>query len=156
MLSIIIENWVCLWKKYQISLFLVSRCEATDSLFQLFFVNSSGECRLIRKWVWTRFREVSFWYESLLPSLIQTTVSNHSSSQIQVFSNVNIWPIFTHWQTDRQTDRLSFSVMTFRGHSFFFMERKKDSKSLGIASYLSEVIPTASPYNPIKPHDFSQ
>ena len=132
MLSIIIENWVCLWKKYQISLFLVSRCEATDSLFRLFFVNSSGECRLIRKWVWTRFREVSFWYECLLPSLIQTTVSNHSSSQIQVFSNVNIWPIFTHPQTDRQTDRqtdLPFSLMTFRGHSFFSWREKKILKA---------------------------
>ena len=126
MLSIIIENWVCLWKKYQISLFLVSRCEATDSLFQLFFVNSSGECRLIRKWVWTRFREVSFWYECLLPSLIQTTVSNHSSSQIQVFSNVNIWPIFTHWQTDRQTDRQTvFFCHDFSWTFFFFHGEKK-------------------------------
>ena len=132
MLSIIIENWVCLWKKYQISLFLVSRCEATDSLFQLFFVNSSGECRLIRKWVWTRFREVSFWYESLLPSLIQTTVSNHSSSQIQVFSNVNIWPIFTHWQTDRQTDRQTdclFLSWLFVDILFFSWREKKILKA---------------------------
>ena len=132
MLSIIIENWVCLWKKYQISLFLVSRCEATDSLFQLFFVNSSGECRLIRKWVWTRFREVSFWYECLLPSLIQTTVSNHSSSQIQVFSNVNIWPIFTHWQTDRQTDRQTdclFLSWLFVDILFFSWREKKILKA---------------------------
>ena len=42
------------------------------------------------------------------------------------FKNVNNSSFFTH----RQTDRLPFSLMTFRGYSFFFDgEKKKDSKS---------------------------
>ena len=42
------KNWDWLWKKYHISLFLVSDRELTDSLFLLFLVNSFGTRRLIR------------------------------------------------------------------------------------------------------------
>ena len=69
----------------------------------------------------------------IFPSFIDCSkvkVSNGSSSQIQIFSDVKNSVFFTC----SQRVRLSFSLTTFYGHSFF-MERKKDSKSVSIASF---------------------
>ena len=107
--SVTFGNWDWLWKKNHISLFLVSDCESTDSLFWL-FLSTSGKTS----------QGVSFWYESFLPPLIH--LINGSSSQI--FSNVNKYNFF-----HSQTDRLPFFLITFRGHSFFSRREKKVLKT---------------------------
>ena len=117
-----------------------------DWLFILFlFFNTFDARRLIRKRVWTRVRKVSF-FLWIFPSYIDLSkikISNGSLSQIQVFSNVNNSPFFTHRQTGRQTDRqterqtyrqTTFFLVTFRGISFFLVWRKKDSTSVSTAS----------------------
>ena len=65
----------------------------------------------------------------------EINISKGSSSQIQIIWNVSKSTFLTHRQTDRQTDRLPFSLMAFRGHSFsffiyffFFSWRKKRSQ----------------------------
>ena len=118
--SVTFKNCDWLWKKYHISLFWVSDRGATDPLFRLFFATSFGARRLIRKRVWTRVREVPFWHEL---SFLYWFIWNKDFQMFhQVkFRNVNNSTLFTH----RKTDRLPFSLMTLRGHSFFFMNKKK-------------------------------
>ena len=107
-----------------------------DWLFILFlFFNTFDARRLIRKRVWTRVRKVSF-FLWIFPSYIDLSkikISNGSLSQIQVFSNVNNSPFFTHRQTGRQTDRqkdrhtgrLPFFSWLFVAFLFFWFEEKK-------------------------------
>ena len=143
--SVTFKNWDWLWKKYHNSLFLINDREETDSLFWLFlltvlvrpgwlenkreqasgqclfFVNSFGARRLIRKQAWTRVRTVPLWHESFLPLLIR----RNKDFNWFIKSNSNSFKRRKLNFFHSQTDRLPFSITTFCGHSFFFHGEKR-------------------------------
>ena len=72
--------------------------------------------------------KISFWYEYFLPLLIhlkQIFIKKKKKIH-QVKSKYFYTQTIQNFSlTDRQTDRLPFSVMTFRGYSFLSWREKK-------------------------------
>ena len=111
---------------------LVNGRETTDSLCRLFFVNSISTRRLIRKRVWTRVREVSFWYKYLLPYWF---IWNKDFKWF-IKSNSNTFKrkqfILCHLQTDRQA---AFFSHDFSWIFFFFSWTEKNILKAWLCSF---------------------
>ena len=126
LLSVTFKKWDWLWKNITLAYFKLVAVRQLTLYFGFFFFSQQFWHAQAKK-TSVNMSQGSPFLVWIFPSFINSSeikISNGSSSQIQIYSKVNNSTFLTH----RQIDRLPFSLMTFRGHSFFLGERKKDSK----------------------------
>ena len=120
-------------KKYHIRLFFNRAAVRRLTLYFDFFYQQFWRPQADKK-TSVNMSQGSAFLVWIFPPLIdssKTKISNVSSSQIQLFSNVSSSTFFTHRQTDRQTDRQTAFFSHDYSWRFFFSwrEKKKNLKA---------------------------